>query len=175
MAERKGKDFIPWRMKKELSIAIPSVLSTVLLVVKREDPPGPLPVLWLLTASLVLINNPCLLLDFQQGQISTLRQVPIDWRQQRCNNTESWVDLEKFLFLDSSFFRQGSSVCTCVRVLLYMQSTRTTSSSHLVLPLVHTSQPCTQLLLLNPRHYTDLPQREMEVQSPMGRTQCQAR
>ena len=181
MAERKGKDFIPSGMKRELSFAIPFVLSTVLLVVKCEGPVGPLPVLQVLAALLVSINNPCLLLGFQQGQVSTLRRVPVD-RQQCCNITESWVDLEKLSFFGLLHFQTRvismylCTVCTCVHVLLYMQrSTRSTSSSHLGLPLVHMSQPCTQLLPLNPRHYTDLPQRVMEVQSPTGTTHLHAR
>lgn len=40
---------------------------------------------------------------------------------------------------------------------------------------VLTSLTRTQLLPLNPQHYTNLPQRVMEVQSPTGRTHLQAR
>lgn len=45
----------------------------------------------------------------------------------------------------------------------------------LLTALVLTSLPCTQLLPLNPQHYTNLPQRVMEMQSPTGRTHLQAR
>lgn len=145
MADRKGEDFIPWGTKRKLSLAISFVLPTVLLVVKYEDPPGPLPTLHLLTALSVLINNPCPLLGFQQGQISTLRRVPID-RQQCCSITESWVDLEKLPF----FWTPPCSDKGHQYVLAYVyfnickcKSTISMSSSHLGLPLVHTSQPCT--------------------------------